>query len=150
MSRAFCAALLGACLLAGAGCSLPRIVVHDDPLSPAEHLALGQAYEARGEAELAVREYRAAARSEPLARLYLGNALFGLGRLEEAEEAYRRAIHLLPDNPETYNNLAWLLYTQGRRLEEAEALAARAANLAPDRPEFRDTLDKVRAARASP
>lgn len=136
------AALLLAC---AAGCG--HIVIHDDPLSPAEHLALGQAGEARGEAEAAVREYRAAARHLPLARLFLGNALFGLGRLGEAEEAYREAVRLLPDNAEARNNLAWLLYTRKGNLEEAEQLAGRAVELEPGRPEFRDTLEQVRAAR---
>lgn len=132
-----------------AGCSLPRIAIHDDPLSPEEHLQMGQANEARGEAEAAVREYRAAARHLPLARLFLGNALFGLGRLAEAEDAYRQAIRLLPDNAEAYNNLAWLLYTRREGLDEAERLALRATELAPERPEFRDTLAQVRAARAA-
>ena len=134
-----------ALLSCAAGCG--HIAIHDDPLSPAEHLQLGQADEARGEAEAAVREYRAAARHLPLARLFLGNALFGLGRLDEAEEAYREAVRLLPDNAEARNNLAWLLHTRGGKPEEAEALAARAVELEPERPEFRDTLDQVRAAR---
>jgi tetratricopeptide (TPR) repeat protein len=130
-----------------AGCALPRIAIHDDPLSPQEHLELGQADEARGDAEAAVREYRAAARHLPLARLFLGNALFGLGRLEEAEAAYREAIRLLPGNAEAHNNLAWLLHTRGRDLDEAVKLAERAVELDPGREAFRDTREQVRAAR---
>ena len=136
---------LAALLACAAGCV--HIAIHDDPLSPAEHLALGQADEARGEAEAAVREYRAAARRLPLARLFLGNALFGLGRLEEAEAAYREAVRLLPDNAEARNNLAWLLFTRKGSLEEAEALAGRAVELEPGRSEFQATLEQVRAAR---
>ncbi len=145
MRRTVLHAMAVALLACAAGCG--HIVIHDDPLSPAEHLALGQADEARGEAEAAVREYRAAARRLPLARLFLGNALFGLGRLGEAEEAYREAVRLLPDNAEARNNLAWLLLTRKEDLEEAERLAGQAVELAPRRPEFRDTLEQVRAAR---
>lgn len=147
MRRVLLSTGLALVLALAAGCSLPRIAVHDDPLSPEEHLALGQADEARGDAEAAVREYRTAARHLPLARLFLGNALYGLGRLDQAETAFRDAIRLLPDNPEAYNNLAWLLYTRRENLEEAEELAARAVQLDPERATFRDTLAQVRQAR---
>lgn len=140
-------ALAVLCLWA-AGCSLPRIVVHDDPLSSAEHLQLGQAYEAKGEADAAAREYELAARHLPAARLYLGNVRFGQGRLDEAESAYRTVISTVPDNAEAYNNLAWLLYTREKNLDEAETLAARAVEMAPGRAEFADTLEQVRRARA--
>ncbi|PKN08432.1 MAG: hypothetical protein CVU73_08295 [Deltaproteobacteria bacterium HGW-Deltaproteobacteria-8] len=128
------------------GCALPRIVVHDDPLSAGEHLKLGMAYESGGEPERAAAEYRLAARKEPLARLYLGNVLFGQGQLDDAETEYRAAVKGLPDNPEALNNLAWLLYTRKSDLAEAEALAVKAVTLAPARPAFQDTLKAIRAA----
>ena len=140
--------LLAALCLWAAGCSLPHIVVHDDPLSPAEHLQLGQAYEAKGETEAAAREYELAARHLPAARLYLGNVRFGQGRLDEAESAYRSVIRTVPDNAEAYNNLAWLLFTRKVKLEEAEELAGRAVELEPGRAAFQDTLEQVRRARA--
>jgi len=138
--------LLCAALLA-VGCSMPRIAIHDDPLSPEEHLKLGMSYEAGREPERAVDEYRRAARKVPLAHLYLGNALFGLGRLDPAEAEYREAVRLLPDNAEALNNLAWLLVQRGRSLAEAEDLAARAVRLEPGRAAFRDTLAAARAAK---
>ncbi len=147
-SRFLALSVLAALCLWAAGCSLPRIAVHDDPLSPAEHLQLGQAYEAKGEAEAAAREYELAARRLPAARLYLGNVRFGQGRLDQAEAAYREVIRTAPDNAEAYNNLAWLLYTRQEKLDEAEELAAKAVALEPGRAAFRDTLEQVRRARA--
>jgi len=131
-----------------AGCALPRIVVHDDPLSAGEHLKLGLAYEAGGEAARAAAEYRLAAPKEPLARLYLGNVLFEQGQLDEAETEYRAAVKDLPGNPEALNNLAWLLCARKTALAEAEALAVQAVTLAPARPAFQDTLQAIRALRS--
>jgi tetratricopeptide (TPR) repeat protein len=145
-------ALLLALLLAWgpAACSLPTLSLQQDPLSPAEHLKLGQAYESSGDLPGALREYQKAQSQEPLAQLYTGNVLFGMGRMEEAEEAYVGAMRALPRNPEPRNNLAWLLYTRRQRLDQAETLAAEALRLAPPgrEAEFQDTLDRIREARA--
>ena len=59
-----------------------------------------------------------------------GNALAGLGRFEEAEASYRRAIALNPRYPEAFNNLGTVLQGLGR-LEEAEASYRRAMELNP-------------------
>jgi tetratricopeptide (TPR) repeat protein len=132
------------------GCSLPRITVLEDPLSPEEHLNLGIAYESKKEYDLAAAEYTTASRSLPVAYLFLGNILFLQGKYVESEQRYRRAIKELPGDPRPYNNLAWLYYTQGIKLEEAENLARRAVALAPaggDAP-YRDTLDQILKARS--
>jgi tetratricopeptide (TPR) repeat protein len=132
------------------GCSLPRIIVLGDPLSPEEHLKLGVAYEHNAEYDLAAAEYKAASRSLPLAHLFLGNVFFLQRDYAAADEEYRRAIRELPENPRPYNNLAWLYYTQGIKLEDAETLARRAVALAPpgeDGP-YRDTLEQILNARA--
>lgn len=124
---------------------MPKIVVHDDPLSPEEHLKLGMAYEAK-EPERAVEEYLLAARKVPLAHLYLGNTYYALGKLAEAEEQYRTALSLLPENSEVMNNLAWVLCKRNRSLDEALALARRAVELAPQNKAYADTLAAVRKA----
>jgi len=153
MRRLHC--LLIALALAGllAGCAMPHIAVHDDPLSGAEHLKLGMAYESKGESDRAAAEYKMALRREPLARLYLGNVYFGQNRLAEAEAEYRAALERLPDNPEVMNNLAWLLLTRKRKLEEAQELAERAVARAPSdaaKNAYQDTLTAIRAARVAP
>lgn len=144
------AALL--CVLLLAGCALPRIGIYEDPLSGPEHLELGRAYEQKGEADLARREYAEAVRDGvPQAHLLLANLLFQKGEHAEAERHYRSAIAALPEaeSAPARNNLAWLLLTRGQRLEEAERLAAEAVALADDahRASYEDTLLKVRAAR---
>ena len=128
------------------GCTLPRIIVLKDPLTPEEHLDLGLAYERKGEFEGAIREYHLAVKKIPLANLHLGNAYFQKGDLGLAEKYYRRAIREEPAPADAYNNLAWLYYTKRENLREAEELALKAIELNPDRNLiYRDTLEKIRA-----
>ena len=136
-------ALLAFLLLTG--CGLPNVIVYDDPLTPAEHIQLGHAYEIQGKLDLAAREYGIAARGEPLAWQLLGNVRFQQGDYDSAENAYRQAVRRLPDHPDPYNNLAWLLYAVNRNLAEAEAMARRAVALAPPERKalYLDTLDKI-------
>ncbi len=130
------------------GCSLPRIIILKDPLTPEEHLNLGVAYERRGEFDLAVREYQKAARTLPRALVYLGNVHFLRNEWKEAEAYYRKAIEKDPGNADAHNNLAWLFYSKGENLEEAEALAQKALALDPTKEEiYKDTLEKVRKMR---
>lgn len=142
-----CALLLLVALVSG--CSLPRVTLIEDPLTAEEHLQLGLAYEQQGELDLALREYRKASEEVPEARLYLGNVHFLRQEYRLAERAYRRAIDTLANDPRPYNNLAWLYYKQDKHLDEAEALARRAVELAPNHKdaEYRDTLERIRAAR---
>jgi tetratricopeptide (TPR) repeat protein len=135
----FCAATLLS------ACSVPRIIIITDPLTPEEHLNLGVAYERRGEFEQAIREYQLAAKKLPIALLHLGNAHFLKNQWKEAEVYYRKAIEKNPKNADAYNNLAWLYYTRGENLEEAEALAQKALELDPSKNStYEDTLEKVR------
>jgi Tfp pilus assembly protein PilF len=90
------------------GCSLPRIIVLEDPLTPEEHLHLGVAYEKRGELDPAIKEYKLASKKLPLAYLYLGNVYFQKNELDEAEKHYRKTIKKDPQNADAHNNLAWL------------------------------------------
>jgi tetratricopeptide (TPR) repeat protein len=78
--------------LVASGCSLPRIIVLNDPLTPEEHINLGVTYEKKGELDSAIKEYEIASKRLPIAYLYLGNAYFQKNELEEAERYYRRAI----------------------------------------------------------
>jgi tetratricopeptide (TPR) repeat protein len=132
------------------GCTLPRIHVFEDPLSPEEHLNLGVAYERKNEFDSAIKEYKLAAKKLPVAYLYLGNAHFPKSEFGEAEAYYKKAIKKVPDNADAHNNLAWLYYTRGENLEEAETLALKAIELDPLRTHiFEDTLEKIRERKTS-
>jgi len=124
-------------------CSMPRIIVLKDPLTPEEHINLGLSYESRGEYDAALEQYESAARKMPGAYLYIGNLYFQKKEHDKAETAYKKAINKAGD-PKAYNNLAWLYYTTGKEMKKAEELAQKAVSLFPDSADFRDTLDKIR------
>jgi len=126
-------------------CSIPRIIIIKDPLTPEEHLNLGVAYERSGEFDQAIREYQLAAKKLPIAFLYLGNAYFLRNDWDQAEICYKKAIKKDAKNAAAHNNLAWLYYQKGKNLEEAEALAQKAIELDSSQSSvYRDTLEKVR------
>jgi tetratricopeptide (TPR) repeat protein len=135
------------CLLSSVlsfSCSLPRIIVFDDPLTSEEHINLGVAYEKKGELDNAIEEFKKASKKLPVAYLYLGNAYMQKGDIVEAEKYYRKAIKKQPDLADAYNNLAWLYYTKKENLEEAERLALKALDLVPSNENYKDTLNKIR------
>ena len=132
-------------LLLLSGCSIPRIIILKDPLTPEEHLNLGVAYEKQGELDAAIKEYKLAAKNLPGAYLYLGNAHFQKRELGKAEKYYKKAIEKEPGNADAYNNLAWLYYTKKEKLDQAENLALKALELNPAKESiYYDTLDKIR------
>jgi tetratricopeptide (TPR) repeat protein len=51
---------------------------------------------------------------------------------DKAEEYYRQALSLEPENPIRMNNLAWLLIDKDRNVEEGMELIDKALNLSPD------------------
>ncbi|MBI5379916.1 MAG: tetratricopeptide repeat protein [Nitrospirae bacterium] len=150
---------------------MPRIVVLHDPLSAEEHLRLGALYEARGQVNLAEKEYAAvlqrdARSADPLsdrqagrmparraeAHTRLGNLAYQRGEPATAGRHYLDALAHRPDHPEACNNLAWIYAEQGGGLEEAEALARRAvqASTGSQRAYFLDTLGVVLLRRGHP
>ena len=139
------------------GCSIPRIVFLDDPLTPEEHLKLGVIYERKGEIELAIEEYKKASKKMPLAYFYLGNAYFQKGDIHEAEKYYKKTIKKQPDLADAYNNLAWLYYTKVKDLDmndenseilkKAEGLVEKAFELNPVNDNYQDTLNRIRELR---
>lgn len=146
MKKSLFPLLLALCsLLFGTGCSMPRVIILKDPLTPEEHLNLGVTYEQQGDLDNAIKEYHLAAQKTPGAYLYLGNAHFQKREWEKAEEYYRKAIQKEPNNADAFNNLAWLYYTRKENLDQAEKLAQRAIELNPAKEEiYRDTLKKIR------
>ena len=138
--------LLGLCaMIFQVGCSLPRITILKDPLTPEEHLNLGVAYEKKGELDQAIAQYRLAAKKLPLAYLHMGNAYFQKDEWAEAERYYKKAIEKDPKNADAYNNLAWLYYVKHENLDLAESLALKAIELNPSKENiYKDTLEKIR------
>jgi Tfp pilus assembly protein PilF len=137
-------------LLVLAGCSLPRVTIHEDPLSPAEHLTLGLAALERGDPARAADECEDAG-DEPGALTCRADALYLQGDKARAEAFYRKALKRNPDDATALNNLAWLLFEADRNLDEAEKLAVRAVSLAPKEraSDYADTLNRIRTLRAA-
>jgi len=60
-------------------------------------------------------------------------------RVDRAEELYRAALRLDPDNLQALNDLAWILVNERGNCREALELADRGLRLSPDNPHLRDT-----------
>lgn len=69
--------------------------------------------------------------NNPVNHVNLGVVSARLGRLDEAEDAYRRVVELAPDNPVGYVALAQLYLRTERNPAEAKTLAATAVGLQP-------------------
>jgi tetratricopeptide (TPR) repeat protein len=120
--RSILALLLLFLLLAG-GCSrVPRIIVLSDPLTAAEHVELGVAYERKGELDLAQREYERALRKDGKfyrAHVNLGNIFLAKKEYGKAREEYLLALELRPGDAEATNNLSWAAIFSGEGIDEA-------------------------------
>ena len=128
-----------------ASCSLPRIILLEDPLSPEEHLNLGVTYETNGELDNALEEYKKASKSLPRAYTYIGNIYLQKGEFENAEIYYKKAIKKEPSSADAYNNLAWLYCIEKKNLDEAEKLVLKALLLNPTKKDiYQDTLEQIR------
>ena len=68
-------------------CSLPRVIVLNDPLDARNHNNLGVSYQQRGEFDLAGREYDRAAELDPA----WGRPLINRGNVHAASGAWREA-----------------------------------------------------------
>jgi Flp pilus assembly protein TadD len=146
MTRFFLLFLL--ILITGTGCTLPRLIVLNDPLDARQHNDLGVAYEARGDPDLAEREYQRAAEldwkwARPL--INLGNVHASRQDWAAAEQSLTSALEREGENSEAMNNLAWIQLQAGR---PADALpwARRAVSQAPTEPAYLDTLADIQAA----
>jgi tetratricopeptide (TPR) repeat protein len=117
------------------GCSIPRIIILNDPLVADEHEKLGRIYESQGKFEIAAEQYRAASKQDPKSVspvLLLGDLSFRTKQYPEAESAYRKAAKLQPQNGDIYNNLCWIYLEQNENLEEAEKLVEKALEATPE------------------
>jgi tetratricopeptide (TPR) repeat protein len=141
----FSHALIVALILCG--CSLPRVIVLNDPLSPGEHNELGSIYESQGKFDLAAQQYREALRKEPeflASLLLLGDLSYRTGNYSEAEDSYQKAIKIQPENGDIYNNLCWVYLGRNAGMEKAEDLIRKALAVTPEhRAYYLDTWGMV-------
>jgi Tfp pilus assembly protein PilF len=135
-------------LLAGGCARVPKIIVLSDPLTPAEHVELGVAYERKGELDLARREYESALKTDKTfyrARVNLGNIFLAKKEYGKAREQYLLALELRPGDAEATNNLSWAAISSGEGI--ADALARMESVVSgPEgrRPTLLDTLGVLR------
>jgi Tfp pilus assembly protein PilF len=61
------------------------------------------------------------------------------GILDKADEYYRKALSLEPDNPFQLNNLAWFLIDKDRNINEGMELIDKALKLSPNDFNYIDT-----------
>lgn len=112
---------------------LRRALALDGKLNVAR-LNLALAYEATGQDDLALQMGREAVDMEPKSadvHFKYAVTLTRMGRMAQAEAAYRRALALNPDHGPALTELARLLISQKRNLAEARKLAQRADTLEP-------------------
>jgi len=106
------------------------------PGQPDAHSNLAKALSLKGNFEEAIAHFLQALESPALAHesdtsFALGNAFYNLGRIEEAEAAYRRAIQFAPGHQHAQSNLGVTLARQGK-LGEAIAHFRLAIAASPD------------------
>lgn len=130
--------------LAGAEADLHQAIGLNPNLQLA-YLQLARIYHRTGRGDEAVAALAdSAARSQSAAAYtQLGMLHAALGRHDEAQQAYERALELEEDFAPALNNLAALLADHGGDLERASRLARRANERSPGNPYFEDTLGWV-------
>lgn len=133
--------------LALLGCSMPRIIVLNDPLNARQHNDLGVSYQAQGAYDLALRAYRRAAEidgrwARPL--INAGNTLAAQEQWPQAAEMYRAALKRQAGEAGAMNNLAWVLMQQGE-LATARRWAEQAVAASPLDAAYLDTLSEIQS-----
>lgn len=126
--------------------SCVSVVLIKDPLSWEEHLNLGYIYERQGKLDLAEQEYKKAIKKNKkgwLAYYNLGNVYVKKGDWEKAEEFYKKALKIEKD-PDTMNNLAYILNRRGEHCSALELIDR--ALRKRDIQEYRETKEEIERA----
>jgi len=127
--------------------SLSRYTMTRDPLSPAEHAALGDTYLAQGERSAAIQQYEAAISQDKhhvQALVALGNVAYEAHDWKKARTYFRRALKAAPENAAVINNLAMVDVAEGKHLDQARRSLEKALpNAGPLTPYLSDTLAQI-------
>ncbi|HEX4137650.1 MAG TPA: tetratricopeptide repeat protein [Bryobacteraceae bacterium] len=118
-------------------------LVTSKPNSAFDHLRLGDAYLQKGDTQQAVSEIQTAKNLNPKdaqSNAMLGLALNKVGKDADAEQAYKAALALQPQNALVKNNLAYLMAEKGGNLNDALRLAQEASRQQPDNTTLADTV----------
>ena len=113
---------------------------------PTPYLETASALESLGKHQEARATYQAATERWPdsaVAWLGLGNADYTLGHVQQAEQAFRRALHVRAGTAAAWNNLAYALAGQ-QCIRTAREAARCAQQLAPESGEFAHTLKEMK------
>jgi serine/threonine protein kinase/tetratricopeptide (TPR) repeat protein len=111
----------------------------------AAYVTLGRIHEMSGKHDLAVQEFQHALDGNPRdvgALSGIARSLENAGRVQESEEAYKKAVVLRPDYWNGYNELALFYYRQAR-YSDAIAQLRQAISLAPDNAQVYANLGAV-------
>lgn len=115
------------------------------PNSHRAHQLKGEHYEAIGENDEAIREYRRALELKPDLRelnFWIGNLFWKRNLLEEALPELQKEIAVNPNHPEALYEIGDILFTQGN-LEEAEKYFLRSLQAKDTTAETRLALEKI-------
>ena len=112
---------------------------------PTPYLEAASALESLGRHQEARATYQAATERWPdsaVAWLGLGNTEYTLGHVRQAEQAFRRALHVRAGTAAAWNNLAYALAGQ-QCIRTAREAARCAQQLSPENSEFAHTLKEM-------
>jgi tetratricopeptide (TPR) repeat protein len=114
-----------------------------DKSNPEAFYLLGKVQVFQGASDKAIatsNEWIAKNPKDVRAYVLLGSLESGKNNWQRAQELYRKALEIQPDNPMAANNLANLMLAQGQNKDMALSLAQTARRQMPDSPVTADTL----------
>jgi Tfp pilus assembly protein PilF len=123
-------------------CSLPKIIVYDDPLSAKEHNDLGVVYYKKGEYDLAEKEFLKALKKDRnfyLAYFNLGNLYYKKGDLKKSIEFFKKALEI-NKNDDVLNNLGYV-FLEIKDCKNVKYYLDQIKNI-ENKPEYKDTHEK--------
>jgi uncharacterized protein HemY len=130
------------------GCATTkRLAFQQSPLSPAEHVTLGDTYRDQNQEDLAARQYQAALRQDRKsvpALMNLGNMAYDQQKWKDARSYFQRALKVKPGDAAALNNLAMVNLAEGKSLEKSAGQLEKALPHAGTvRPYLLDTLGQI-------